>query len=109
MGKIIDVTDLNFDQHILAAPVPALVDFSAVWCPPCRAIAPHVTALADKLEGRLRVGHCDVDGSPRLAERFEVRSLPTLLLFVGGRVVGQLVGAAPRARIEALVRTGAMI
>jgi thioredoxin 1 len=83
--------------------VPVLVDFTAVWCPPCKAIAPHVEALARRFAGRLRVGTCDSDSNPELAARFDVRALPTLLLFQGGDVVGQIVGAVPRARIEAMV------
>jgi thioredoxin 1 len=100
---ILEVNDHNFAEVVAASPVPVLLDFTAVWCPPCRTIAPHVEAVARAHAGRLRVGSVDADANPDLAARFDVRGLPTLLLFVGGQVVGQITGAVPRARIEALV------
>ena len=102
MSNVLEVTDHNADAT-LSCEVPVLIDFTAVWCPPCRAIAPHVEAVAAKYGERLRVAKCDSDGNPGLSARFDVRSLPTLLLFKDGQVVGQIVGAVPRARIEALV------
>jgi thioredoxin 1 len=101
--KLLQIDDRNFQETVLQSPVPVLVDFTAVWCPPCKAIAPHVEAVAQRYADRLRVGTVDADTSPDLAARFEVRSLPTLLLFQGGQVVGQIIGAVPRMRIEALV------
>jgi thioredoxin 1 len=102
MSNVIEVNDHNIDTA-LASSAPVLIDFTAVWCPPCRAIAPHVEALATKYGDRLRVAKCDADSNPALSARFDVRSLPTLLLFKDGQVVGQLVGAVPRARIESLI------
>ena len=102
-GPVIEINDRNFHETTLASPVPVLVDFTAVWCAPCRVIAPHVAEVATKYEGRLQVGKYDVDGETEMAARYNVRAFPTLLLFKGGEVVGQLVGAVPRARIEALV------
>ena len=104
-NKVLEITDRNFAQTVLASPIPVLVDFTAVWCPPCRAIAPHVEAIATQYEGRLRVGKSDTDGNPELAARYDVRGLPTLLLFSGGQVIGQITGAVPRPRIESLVQT----
>jgi thioredoxin 1 len=106
-------TDSNFDAEVMRSPSPVLVDFGApvvvdfgaTWCPPCRALAPVVAELAKQYAGRVKIGQLDIDESPRTATRYDVRSIPTLLLFVGGRVVGQLVGAVPRSRIEALVET----
>jgi thioredoxin 1 len=102
MSQIIEFNDNNADATLTSS-VPVLVDFTAVWCPPCRVIAPHVEAIAAKYDGRLLVGKCDTDGNPELTARFDVRSMPTLLLFKDGQVVGQIVGAVPRARIEAMV------
>ena len=80
-----------------------LVDFWATWCGPCRAIAPHLDALAQTYAGKLRVGKCDIDNNPGVPTQFEIRSVPTLLLYKNGQVAGQLVGAVPRARIEDLI------
>ena len=103
MNRLLEVTDDNFDQEVLASDVPVLVDFTSAWCPPCRAIAPHVQALASDHAGRLRVGTCDVDSNNGLVARLDVRSMPTLMVFKQGRVVGQIVGAVPRAKLDALV------
>ena len=100
----IEVTDTNFDAEILKSNLPVLVDFWAVWCAPCRAIAPHVEALATQYEGKIRVGKCDTDRNPQIAAQYDIRSIPTLLMFKGGQVVGQVVGAVPRAKIEDLVK-----
>ena len=102
-SQVFEVDARSFDASTLASPVPVLVDFTAAWCPPCRMIAPHVEAVAVKYAGRLRVGTCDVDGNPELAARLGIRSMPTLVVWKGGKVVCQIVGAVPRARIEALV------
>jgi thioredoxin 1 len=102
-NQIIEVNDHNFADTVLGSSVPVLVDFTAAWCAPCRAIAPHVAAIAGKYAGRLRVGTFDVDDNPSVAARYDVRSMPTLLLFKAGEAVGQVVGAVPRSRIEALV------
>lgn len=103
MNALFEVTDDNFDQQVLASDVPVLVDFTSAWCPPCRAIAPHVHALAADHAGRLRVGTCDVDSNNRLVARLDVRAMPTLMVFKQGRVVAQIVGAVPRAKLDALV------
>ena len=102
-SNLIEIDDRNFDATVRQSDVPVLVDFTAVWCPPCRAIAPHLAALAGAYAGRVRVGKVDADENRELAARYEVRSLPTLLLFDRGEVVGQIVGAVPKARIEALI------
>jgi thioredoxin 1 len=101
--QVIEVNDQNFADTVLGSSLPVLVDFTAAWCAPCRAIAPHVEAIAGKYAGRLRVGKLDVDDNPTFAARYDVRSMPTLLLFKAGEAVGQMIGAAPRSRIEAMV------
>jgi thioredoxin 1 len=100
---LLEVDDASFEDTTLRSPIPVLVDFTAVWCAPCRVITPHLEAVAAKYAGRLKVAKCDADENPVLAARYGVRGLPTLLLFKDGQVVGQLVGAVPRARIEGLV------
>jgi thioredoxin 1 len=101
--KVITVNDMNFDSEVLASSVPVLVDFSATWCQPCRAIAPLVNQLAGEYEGRVKVTTVDIDESPATAQKFQIRGVPTLLMIKGGKVVGQQVGAVPKARIAALI------
>ncbi len=103
-ANLLEVTDSNFDGEILKSALPVLIDFWAVWCAPCRAIAPHVEALATEYAGKIRVGKMDIDSNPQIASQYEIRSIPTLLVFKGGQVVGQLVGAVPRAKIEELLK-----
>jgi thioredoxin 1 len=103
MAQLPDVNDSSFPEDVLASAVPVLVDFAAVWCAPCRTIAPHLTALAAQYAGRVKVVQCDADENQATAARYDVRALPTLLLFSRGQVVGQIVGAVPRARIESLI------
>ncbi|HEX7597286.1 MAG TPA: thioredoxin [Polyangia bacterium] len=101
---ILVVTDSNFASEVEKSPLPILVDFWATWCAPCKAIAPHVEALAKEYAGKIRVGKCDIDSNQMVPTQLEIRSIPTLLMFKGGQVVGQVVGAVPRARIEDLVK-----
>ena len=89
------LTDANFEQTIRDSKVPVLVDFWAVWCGPCKMIAPHVAALAQEFAGRALVAKVNVDENPRVAGQFGIMSIPTLLIFSGGRVVDQVVGAQP--------------
>jgi thioredoxin 1 len=101
--KVISVNDLNFETEVLQSSIPVLVDFSATWCQPCRAIAPLVNQLAGEYEGRVKVTTVDIDESPATAQKFQIRGVPTLLMIKGGQVVGQQVGAAAKARIAALM------
>jgi thioredoxin 1 len=101
--KVINVNDVNFDSEVLKSSVPVLVDFSATWCQPCRAIAPLVNQLAGEFEGRVKVTAVDIDESPATAQKFQIRGVPTLLMIKDGKVVGQQVGAAPKTEIQALI------
>jgi thioredoxin 1 len=101
--KVITVNDINFDAEVLKSEIPVLVDFSATWCQPCRAIAPLVNQLAGEYEGRVKVTAVDIDESPATAQKFQIRGVPTLLVIKEGKVVGQQVGAAPKAKIAALM------
>ena len=102
--NLVEVTDSNFKTEILDSKLPVLVDFWAVWCAPCRAIAPHVEALAKDYDGKIRVGKCDIDSNPAFSSQYDIRSIPTLLLFKEGKVVGQVVGAVPKTKIEDLIK-----
>ena len=101
--KVIPVNDLNFETEVLESSVPVLVDFTATWCQPCRAVAPLVDQLAGEYEGRVKVTAVDIDESPGTAQKFQIRGVPTLLMIKGGEVVGQQVGAVPKAKIAALI------
>jgi len=96
--------DGSFDKDVLKSDVPVLVDFWATWCAPCRAIAPHVEALADQYAGKLKVGKMDIDAHPNTPGKYNVRGIPTLLLFKGGQVVDQIVGAVPRSKLEEVIK-----
>ena len=99
-ANIKELTDANFEAEVLKSEVPTLVDFWAVWCGPCKQIAPMVDALADDYKGRVKVAKLDVDHNQVMAQQYGVRSIPTLLIFKGGKVVGQMVGAMPRSKLE---------
>lgn len=99
----IKVSQSEFDSVVLQSDLPVLVDFWAVWCGPCKAIAPLVDDMAGEYDGRLRVCKVDVDSSPQIAMNYGVRSIPTLLLFKGGKVIGQRVGALSRDKLQAFV------
>lgn len=103
-GNVNEVTDDNFSSTVMTASEPYLVDFWATWCAPCRAIAPHVESLANEYAGKLKVGKLDIDNSPNVAGQFGVRSIPTLILFKGGKPVAQIVGAVPKAKLEEMVK-----
>jgi thioredoxin 1 len=89
----VELTDANFEATVLRSNVPVLVDFSAEWCPPCKAMAPSVDKLAEELAGRAVVGTIDVDANPQISMKYHITSMPTLLVFKGGQVVEQTVGA----------------
>jgi len=102
---ITNTTDSNFDTDVVNSDVPVLVDFWAVWCGPCKAIAPVLDQMAGDYEGRLSICKVDVDSNQSVAGRFGVRNIPTLLLFKGGQVVGQRVGALNRKALDEFVAT----
>lgn len=99
-----ELTDENFESEVLKSDVPTLVDFWAVWCGPCKQIAPTVEALANDYKGRVKVAKMDVDNHQIVPQHYGVRSIPTLLIFKGGKVVDQLVGALPRSKLEAALQ-----
>jgi thioredoxin 1 len=98
------VTDAEFEKRVLESPHPVLVDFTATWCPPCRAIKPLLDELAGQYQGRASIVTLDVDENHQTTQKYGVRAMPTLLVFKDGKVVNQLVGAAPKARLEELLK-----
>lgn len=90
--NITHTTDADFKTDVLESEVPVLVDFWAVWCGPCRAIAPHLEALADELGDAIRIVKLNIDENQQTPMSYQIRSIPTLLLFKGGEVVDQMIG-----------------
>ncbi len=101
--NVLEFTDSNFDTEVLNSDLPVLVDFWAEWCAPCRMIAPTVDAIADEYSGKLKVGKVNVDFNNQTAARFMIRGIPTLLLFRGGKVVDQRVGAVGKAELVRMI------
>jgi thioredoxin 1 len=97
--KPIEVNDANFQKEVLEADKPVLVDFWAVWCGPCKMIAPHIDELAKTYDGRLKVTKLDVDSNPKTAMQFGIRSIPTLLVFKNGQVAEQIIGAVSKSQL----------
>ncbi len=102
-NKVQELNELNFEEQVVKSDIPVLVDFTATWCGPCKAIAPLVDQLADEFDGKMRVGKLDIDASPGIAQRYGIRGVPTLYVFKGGEIVGKMVGAAPKQNIKSLM------
>ncbi len=98
-----EATDANFDSDVLGGDKPALVDFWASWCAPCRAVAPVVEEIATEKNDTVNVFKCNIDENPQVPAKFGVRSIPTIILFKDGQMVDQVVGAVPKTAIEELI------
>jgi len=103
-SKPLTVTDATFAIEVEQSPLPVLLDAWAPWCGPCRMISPVVEELASQMTGRLRVGKLNVDENPSTTARFNLRSIPTLLVFNGGRVIDRIVGVQPKSEIARRVQ-----
>ena len=102
-ANVVEITDQNF-QEVTGQSGLTMVDFWAVWCGPCRMVAPIVEQLADEYAGQVTVGKLDVDNNQQSASRFNVRSIPTILFFKEGKVVDQVIGAVPRPALESKIK-----
>ncbi len=94
------VTDTSFDQDVLKSAEPVVVDFWAEWCGPCRMIGPALEEIAAEMQGKVKIAKVNVDENPNIASKFGIRSIPTLMLFKGGKLAGQKVGAAPKGDLS---------
>jgi thioredoxin 1 len=103
--KPIEITDENFETEVVNSDKPVLIDFWAVWCGPCKAIAPIVEELANEYDGVLKVGKLDVDSNQQTSIKFGVRSIPTLLIFKNGKLAETIIGAVPKSNIVSKLKT----
>ncbi|HTI21044.1 thioredoxin [Kutzneria chonburiensis] len=100
-GNTVTVTDKSFDQDVLKSDKPVLVDFWATWCGPCKMVAPVLEEIAGEHADKLTVAKLDIDANPDIARKYQIMSVPTMMLFQGGEPVKQIVGAKPKAAMLA--------
>jgi thioredoxin 1 len=98
------LNEQNFDQEVLKSDLPVMVDFWAVWCGPCKVLSPIIEELSNDYAGKLKVGKVNVDENNQLASKYGIMSIPTVKFFKGGKIVGELIGAAPKATLEAQLK-----
>ncbi len=99
----LEFTDQNFEEQVLKADKPVLVDFWAVWCGPCRMVAPIIDELSKDYEGKALVGKVDVDNNPNIATKYGIRSIPTIGLFKNGEMVDKVIGAVPKQKLAQML------
>ena len=103
MSNVGEVTDATFEQEVLKAPIPVLVDFWAPWCGPCRAVAPVVDEIANEYKGKLKVLKLNTDDNPKTAQSYRISGIPSLMVFKNGQPVEQVVGAVPKSTLSSAV------
>lgn len=99
-----DISDAQFQEKVLQSGTPTLVDFWAEWCGPCKAIAPIVSEVATAFEGKLNVMKMNIDDNPETPTQFQIKGIPTLILFKDGKMIDQIVGAVPKDRLETMLK-----
>jgi thioredoxin 1 len=100
VAKPKEVTDATFEQEVLKASVPVMVDFWAPWCGPCHMVSPIVEELADEYEGKVNFFKLNTDDNPVISSRYDIRAIPTLLVFKGGQPIGQIIGFRPKSDLR---------
>lgn len=103
MGKLVTLTDANFDEEVLQSDKPVLVDFWAEWCQPCHMIAPTVEELSNDYDGQVKVGKMDIDSNQGTASKYQIMSIPSLLIYNNGEVVERITGVVPKEHIAGLL------
>ncbi|MEI6212456.1 MAG: thioredoxin [Desulfuromonadales bacterium] len=101
--NVMAFTDANFDREVLQSEIPVLVDFWATWCAPCKAIAPLIDTVATEYAGKIKVGKVNVDENQSTPSKYNVRGIPTIILFKDGKMLDQIVGAVPKSQLDALI------
>lgn len=104
-NNVIEVTDENFESEVLKSSVPVLVDFTATWCGPCKALAPVVEAIANEHAGTYKVAKVDIDECPEVTQRYGIRGVPTVLVFKGGEKKGQHVGVTTKDKLVQMLQS----
>ena len=107
MGATAKVTDASFDADVVKSTLPVVVDFWAEWCGPCRMIAPALEEIAAEMAGKVKIVKLNVDENPKVAEKFGIRSIPTLMVFKNGEPASRQVGAAPKQKLEQWINSAA--
>ena len=100
MSDLLIITDANFEEEVVKSEVPVLVDFWAVWCGPCKMLTPIVEELATEYKDKFKIGKCDVDKNQKIAVKFGIRSIPTIIMFKNGEAVEQITGVVPKQTIQ---------
>ena len=98
-----EITTTNFESEVISSDIPVLVDFYADWCGPCKMMSPIIDSVAVKYDGKLKVGKCDVDSNEELAMKYQIMSIPNMIIFKNGEIAKQLVGARSQADLEAAI------